>query len=111
MCREKWGDFCFKFWWILGIENLNKQALDFWHLAIYYSQQGWVLGHIIPQKFLHNNTPEEFSVRFPTLLFWKENGGERNLLKYFMYWKSSFHGTFCALPPYPSLGYHPGSRD
>jgi hypothetical protein len=33
-------------------------------LAIYYSQQGWVLGHIIPQKFLHNNnTPEEFWVR------------------------------------------------
>jgi hypothetical protein len=82
MCRKKSRDFSLKFWWILGIENLNKQALDFRHLkflAIYCSQQGWVLGHIIPQKFLHNHTPEEFWVRFPTLLFWKENGGERNL--------------------------------
>jgi hypothetical protein len=81
MCRKKWGDFCLKFWWILGIEISKSKHLilgtsNFW---LFFIARGWVLGHRIHQKFLHNNTPEEFRVRFPILLFWKENGGERNL--------------------------------
>jgi hypothetical protein len=56
LCAERnRGDFCLKFWWILlGIVNLNKQALDFRHLiffAICYSKQGWVVGIILEVLF------------------------------------------------------------